>query len=91
MPRVTASVDEEDEEYLREKSAESAEYDSMSEVMRDCITAHKERNQLEKEIEQLQDRLETREERVTELEEQLRERSRIEEKVDTLAKRELLC
>jgi hypothetical protein len=39
-------------------------------------------------VSELRDRLDTREERVSELETQLARRSEIEEKVDTLAKRE---
>lgn len=88
MVRVTASVDEEDKEYIQEQSKEDAEFNSMSEVMRDCITAHKERNELENKIERLHDRLESREERIETLEEELARRRNVEEKVDTLAKRQ---
>lgn len=84
MPRVTVSVSEDDKEYIGEKSGDGAEYDSMSEVMRNCITAHKEQNQLEEEIERLRDRLESREDRIDELESQLRKRSNIEDKIEDL-------
>ena len=47
------------------------------------------RNVLEKreEVSELRDRLDLREQRIDDLEEQLRRRSQVEEKIDTLAKR----
>lgn len=82
MARVTVSIGEEDKEYLEEKSGDGAEYDSMSEVMRNCITAHKERNELHEELERLRDRLESRENRIGELEIQLAKRSQIEDRIE---------
>lgn len=82
MPRLTVSVNEEDEQYVREQSQDSEEYDSLSGVMRDCIQAHKEQPDLEDEIERLRERLESRESRIEDLEEQLARRSQIEEKVE---------
>lgn len=69
--------------------AEADEKDvTRSQYIRETLQNRHEADELREKVETLQDRLESREERVTELEEQLRERSRIEEKVDTLAKRE---
>jgi predicted nucleic acid-binding Zn-ribbon protein len=82
MSRLTVSVSEEDEQYVREQSQDSEEYNSLSGVMRDCIQAHKEQPELEDEIERLRDRLESRESRIEDLEEQLARRSQIEEKVE---------
>jgi Arc/MetJ-type ribon-helix-helix transcriptional regulator len=61
---------------------------SRSDYIRQILRERHETDELRQEIEQLRDRLETREERVTELEEQLARRSRVEEKVDTLAKQQ---
>lgn len=76
MPRVTVSIDDEDKDYLQEQSGDSAEYDSMSEVMRECIQAHKEQNELENEIERLRNEkrvlLEQRQE-ATEIQRYIRE------------------
>jgi Arc/MetJ-type ribon-helix-helix transcriptional regulator len=59
MPRVTVSVSEEDKQYLKEKSGDSGEYESMSAVMRDCISAHKRVDELETEVERLQNEKQT--------------------------------
>lgn len=59
MPRVTVSVTEEDKQYLKEKSGDGGEYESMSEVMRDCITAHKQVDELETTVERLQNEKQT--------------------------------
>lgn len=87
MPRLTVSLDD-NAEYIEKKSGDEGEHESKSPVMRNCIQARKEQSDLRNEIERLRDRLDSREERIDELEEQLSRRSKIEEKVDTLAKRE---
>ena len=69
--------------------AEADEKDvSRSEYIRNTLQNRHEADELREKVEQLQDRLESREKRIDELENQLRQRSHIEEKVDTLAKRE---
>ena len=78
MPRLTVTIDESDKEYIESKSGDGEEYDSMSEVVRNCIQAHKR-------VDSLEDRLESREKRVQELEEQLARRSQVEEKVEEVA------
>lgn len=61
---------------------------SRSAYIREILHNRHEATELQQKVETLQERLESRENRVTELEDQLRERSRIEQKVDTLAKKE---
>jgi len=61
---------------------------SRSEYIRQILRERGETEELREEVDTLQSRLESREERVSELEEQLARRSNIEEKVDTLAKRQ---
>jgi len=61
---------------------------SRSEYIRQILRERRESEELREELDTLQERLESREERVSELEEQLARRSNIEEKVDTLAKRQ---
>jgi len=61
---------------------------SRSEYVRQILRERGENEELQEEISALRERLEGRERRVRELEEQLARRSNIEEKVDTLAKRQ---
>jgi len=61
---------------------------SRSEHIRQILRERGEKEELREEVATLQSRLDSREERVSELEEQLARRSNIEEKVDTLAKRQ---
>jgi len=61
---------------------------SRSEYIRQILRQRHEVDELQEKVDTLQERLDSREDRVTELEKQLTERSRIEEKVDTLAKKE---
>lgn len=61
---------------------------SRSEHVRQILEDRHEADELRDEIETLRERLDAREERIDELERQLARRSEIEEKVDTLAKRE---
>jgi len=72
-----------------ELDAEADEQDvSRSEYIRETLQNRHEADELREEVSDLRDRLDAREERVSELETQLARRSEIEEKVDTLAKRE---
>jgi predicted transcriptional regulator len=61
---------------------------SRSEYIRERLREKDEIETLEVKVERLSERLESREERIDTLEEQLARRSQIEEKVDTLAKRQ---
>jgi len=77
------------EELTDELDAEAGEQDvSRSEHIRERLQDHHEADELCEEMSELRDRLDAREERVSELETQLARRSEIEEKVDTLTKRE---
>jgi predicted DNA binding CopG/RHH family protein len=61
---------------------------SRSEYVRERLREKDEIETLEAKVERLSERLESREERIDTLEQQLARRSQIEEKVDTLAKRQ---
>jgi len=75
---------------LIEGLEEEAEEESVSrsEYIRQILRERGKSEELQEEVAALRERLEGREERVSELEEQLARRSNIEEKVDTLAKRQ---
>ncbi len=76
-------------ELIDELEAEADELDvSRSEHIRETLQNRHDAEELRKEVSSLRERLETREERVSELETQLARRSEVEEKVNTLAKRE---
>jgi len=70
-----------------EREAEEAGV-SRSEYIRQILQERGENEELQEEMSSLRERLDGREKRVRELEEQLARRSNIEEKVDTLAKRQ---
>jgi len=61
---------------------------SRSEYIRQILRQRHDVEDLREKVDTLQERLDSREDRVRELEDQLTKRSRIEEKVDTLAKKE---
>lgn len=50
MPRLTVSITEEQSDWLEEKSGESGEYDSKSEVVRECIKSYERVGVLEDEL-----------------------------------------
>lgn len=54
MPRLTVTVSEEQDEYLKEQSNEVSEFDSKSDVMRDCINAHQEVSELRTKVKRLE-------------------------------------
>ena len=77
------------EELIGRLDAEAEERDvSRSEYAREILRQRHDVRELQEEIDDLKEELRAREERVRELEEQLAKRSQIEEKVDTLAKRQ---
>lgn len=80
MPRITVTISDELDEFLESESDDSDKFSSKSDVMRHYVERGREADDLEA-------RLERREDRIAELEGQLRRRSTVEEKVDTLAKR----
>jgi predicted HicB family RNase H-like nuclease len=86
MQNVTVRLPE---KLVEELDAESDEQDvSRSEYIGETLQNRHETDDLREEVLDLRDRLDAREERVSELETQLARRSEIEEKVDTLARRE---
>lgn len=84
MPRLTVTIDDDQNELLEAVAGEDGEYESKSAAVRDFIQAGEERQELEAEIRRLRDRLESRNERIDELESQLRKRSNIEDKIEDL-------
>lgn len=84
MPRLTVTIDDDQNELLEAVAGEDGEYESKSAAVRDFIQAGEERQELEAEIKRLRDRLESRNERIDELESQLRKRSNIEDKIEDL-------
>lgn len=84
MPRLTVTIDDDQNELLEAAAGEDGEYESKSAAVRDFIQAGEERQELEAEIRRLRDRLESRNERIDELESQLRKRSNIEDKIEDL-------
>lgn len=54
MPRVTATVSEEQDEWLEEKSGEGGEYASKSEVLRECIHRYEEVEDLQTKVDRLE-------------------------------------
>jgi len=84
MPRLTVTIDDDQDELLEAVAGEDGEYESKSAAVRDFIQAGEERQELEAEIRRLRDRLESRNERIDELESQLRKRSNIEDKIEDL-------
>lgn len=59
MPRVTATVSDEQNEWLEEKSGDSGEYTSKSEVLRECINRYEEVEDLQMKVNRLQNEKET--------------------------------
>lgn len=86
MEHLSVTVEESTLERIDELKDERDS--SRSQVVRDLLSKGQKADELEQEMETLRERLETREARIDELEEQLARRSNIEEKVDTLAKRQ---
>lgn len=84
MPRLTVTIDDDQNDLLEAVAGEDGEYESKSAAVRDFIQAGEERRELEAEIQRLRDRLESRNERIDELESQLRKRSNIEDKIEDL-------
>jgi antitoxin component of RelBE/YafQ-DinJ toxin-antitoxin module len=78
MEPMTIRIQDETKESLEEAASEYGV--SVSEYVRELI-------QQGREYDDLRDRLESREARIEELEEELAKRSQVEEKVDTLVKR----
>jgi len=78
-----------DESLIEDLDSEAEERGvSRSEYIRQILRERGESEDLREEVDSLRERLESREERIEQLEEQLARRSQLEEKVDTLAKRE---
>jgi Arc/MetJ-type ribon-helix-helix transcriptional regulator len=84
MPRLTITINEEQNELLEALTDEDGEYESKSAAVRSFIQAGEEQQELQNEIERLRDRLQSREQRIDELESQLRKRSNIEDKIEDL-------
>lgn len=81
MPRLTATVDSEHVRYIEEISGEDGPFDSKSEAVRECISAHM---SAEKTIDDLEKRLEAKDARLEDLRRQLREVNRHSEDVNEL-------
>lgn len=96
MPRTTATVPEDLDDWI-ERKAESDEFDSKAEVVRTCIRTARRLDDTDADVDDLLDahdrvehlerELEVTENKLTEAREQMKHRDRVEEKVDTLAKR----
>lgn len=54
MSRLTISLTDEEEEIIEEKVGDDGEYESKSEFVRNCIQAHTEIEDLERDVERLQ-------------------------------------
>jgi Arc/MetJ-type ribon-helix-helix transcriptional regulator len=54
MSRLTISLTDEEEEIIEEKVGDDGEYESKSEFVRNCIQAHTEVEDLERDVERLQ-------------------------------------
>jgi len=88
MSRIQTTIRIE-ESLIDDLDEEAEERDvSRSEYVRQILRERRESEELREEVDTLRDRLESREERVSELEAQLARRSNIEDKVDTLVKRQ---
>ncbi|MFB6283643.1 MAG: hypothetical protein ABEK59_06880 [Halobacteria archaeon] len=84
MPRITASIPEEQMELIEELSGENGEYESKSAVVRNFINKGERLHNLLEEIDELESRLERKQKRIDQLEQQLTRRSQIESKVEDL-------
>lgn len=97
MPRTTATIPEELAEWVEEKAEDGEEFDSKSEVIRECIKVMHRLDDVDADVDDLLDaqeraehlerELEVTENKLTEAREQMKHRDRVEEKVDVLAKR----